>query len=207
MKPNEKYGQLAADDVTQKTAKALESNNFKVEVVENGEEAKKKVLELVPQGAEVFTMTSQTLETIGVAKEINESGKYNAIRPKLMAMDWKTQVREMAKLGAAPDWVMASVHAVTEDGHLLIASNTGSQLASEAYPAGKVIFIVGTQKIVKNTEEGIKRIYEYSLPLESERAKKAYGVPGSAVNKILIVNKEVQPERITVILVKEKLGF
>lgn len=206
MKPNEKYGKLATDKAIQKTAKALEANNFKVEVVENGEEAKKKVLELVPQRAEVFTMTSQTLETIGVAKEINESGKYNAVRPKLMAMDFKTQARQMAKLGAAPDWVAASVHAVTEDGHLLIASNTGSQLASEAYPAGKVIFVVGTQKIVTNTQEGIKRVYEYSYPLEDERARKAYGMP-SAVNKILIINKEVMPERITIVLVKEKLGF
>lgn len=206
MKPNEKYAQLADEETTQKTVKGLESNNFKVEVVENGEEAKKKVLELLPEGAEVFTMTSQTLEAIGVDKEINQSGKYNAIRPKLFAMDRNTQAREMAKLGAAPDWVVASAHAVTEDGHLLIASNTGSQLSAEAYAGGKVVFVVGCQKIVKNTDEGIKRIYEYSLPLEDERARKAYGM-SSAVNKILIINKEVMPERITVILVREKLGF
>lgn len=206
MKPDEKYGQLANEETIQKTVKALKSNNFKVEVEEKGEEAKKKVLELLPSGAEVFTMTSQTLEVIGVDKEINESGKYNAIRPKLFAMDRNTKAREMAKLGAAPDWVVASVHAVTEDGHLLIASNTGSQLSAEAYAAGKIVFVVGAQKIVKNTEDGIKRIYEYCLPLEDERARKAYGMP-SAVNKILIINKEFMPERITVILVKEKLGF
>lgn len=206
MKPNEKYGKLATDDAIQKTVKALELNNFKVEVVVNGEEAKRKALGLVPQGAEVFTMASQTLESIRIATEINESDKYNAIRPKLFAMDRSTQAREMAKLGAAPDWVVASVHAVTEDGHLLIASNTGSQLSAEAYAGGRIIFVVGCQKIVKDTEDGLKRIYEYSLPLEDERARKAYGMP-SAVNKILIINKEVVPERITVILVREKLGF
>ena len=206
MKPNEKYGELANEEAIQKTIRALRSNNFKVEVVENKEEAKKKVLELVPAGAEVFTMTSQTLEAIGVDKEINESGKYNALRLKLYAMDRNTQAREMAKLGAAPDWVVASVHAVTLDGHLLIASNTGSQISSEAYAAGKVIFVVGTQKIVKDIQEGIKRIYEYSYPLEDERAQKAYGVH-SGVNKILIINKEIMSERTTVILVKEKLGF
>jgi len=206
MKPNEKYGELANEEAIQKTIRALRSNNFKVEVVENKEEAKKKVLELVPAGAEVFTMTSQTLEAIGVDKEINESGKYNALRLKLYAMDRNTQAREMAKLGAAPDWVVASVHAVTLDGHLLIASNTGSQISSEAYAAGKVIFVVGTQKIVKDIQEGIKRIYEYSYPLEDERAQKAYGIH-SGVNKILIINKEIMSERTTVILVKEKLGF
>src|SRR3990170_6084769 len=206
MKPNEKYGELANEEAIQKTIRALRSNNFKVEVVENKEEAKKKVLELVPAGAEVFTMTSQTLEAIGVDKEINESGKYNALRLKLYAMDRNTQAREMAKLGAAPDWVVASVHAVTLDGHLLIASNTGSQLSAEAYAGGKVIFVVGTQKIVKDTQEGLRRIYEYTLPLEDKRAQKAYGVH-SGVNKILIINKEIMPERTTVILVGEKLGF
>ena len=206
MKPNEKYGQLANEEAIQKTVKALQSNNFTVEVVENSKGAKNKVLQLLPQGAEVFTMTSQTLEVIGVDKEINESGKYNAVRPKLFAMDRNTQARDMAKLGAVPDWVVASAHAVTEDGHLLIASNTGSQLSAEAYAGGKIVLVVGTQKIVRDTKEGLKRIYEYSLPLEDERARKAYGMP-SAVNKILIINKEVMPERITVILVKQSLGF
>jgi len=206
MKPNEKYSQTPADETIQKTVKALADNNFKVEVAENGQEAKEKVLKLLPLSAEVFTMSSQTLEAIGIAKEINETGKYNAIRPKLFSMDRKTQGREMTKLGAAPDWVVASVQAVTQNGHLLIASNTGSQLSAEAYAGGKIIFVVGAQKIVKDTNEGIKRIYQYSLPLENERAKKAYGMP-SAVNKILIINKEIMPGRITVILVKEKLGF
>jgi len=112
----------------------------------------------------------------------------------------------MAKIGAAPDWVVSSVHAVTEDGHLLIASNTGSQLSAEAYAGGRVILVVGTQKIVKDNNEGIRRIYEYCLPLEDERARKVYGM-GSNVSKILIINKEIFPKRITVILVKEKLGF
>ncbi len=161
---------------------------------------------MLPENSEVFTMTSMTLDAIGIDKEINESKKYNAVRPKLFAMDRNTQGREMAKLGSAPDWVISSVHAVTQDGHLVIASNTGSQLSAEAYAAGNVIFVAGTQKIVKNTDEGIKRVYEHSLPLEDKRAQKAYGMH-SGVNKILIINKEVMPERITLILVKEKLGF
>ena len=206
MKPNEKFGKLASEEQIKKTEKALQKNGFKVEVFENSQKAKKKVLEILPKGAEVFTMTSQTLEVIGLQKEINESGNYNAVRPRLFAMDRNTQAREMAKLGAAPDWVVSSVHAVTEDGHLLIASNTGSQLSAEAYAGGKVIFVVGTQKIVKDTQEGLRRIYEYTLPLEDERAQKAYGMR-SNVSKILIINKEIMPEKIKVILVKEKLGF
>ena len=69
-----------------------------------------------------------------------------------------------------------------------------------------MIFVAGTQKIVKDNAEGLRRIYEYVLPLEDVRAQKAYGMH-SNVSKILIINKEIVPERIIVILVKEKLGF
>lgn len=206
MKPNQKFAKLASDEVVKITATTLTSNGMSAIIEQSGEEAKDKVMAMLPENAEVFTMTSMTLEAIGLDKAINESGKYDAVRPKLMAMDRNTQAREMAKLGAAPDWVLGSVHAVTQDGHLLIASNSGSQLPAYAYAAGKVIFVVGTNKIVKNNDEGIKRIYEYSLQLENKRALKAYGMH-SAVNKILIINKEVVPDRISVVLVKEKLGF
>jgi len=200
------FAERATNEQIEKTRTALEGNGFVVDVVETGKEAKEKVLRTLPENAEVFTMTSQTLEHIGLSDAINTSGKYDSIRNKLYTMDRNTQGRDMAKLGAAPDWVVSSVHAVTEDGHLLIASNTGSQLSAEAYAGGRVIFVVGAQKIVKDTQEGLRRIYEYVLPLEDARARKVYGMP-SAVNKILIINKEVIPGRITVILVKEPLGF
>lgn len=206
MEPNLKYSELAEEKVIEKTVRALEENNFKAKVLETSEEAKREVLNLIPKGAEVFTMTSRTLETLGLDKEINESDNYDSVRKKLSSMDKKTQGPEMSKLGAAPEWTLASVHAITEDGHLLIASNTGSQLSAEAYSGKKVVFVVGAQKIVSNLEEGFKRIREYSYPLEDRRAREVYGSP-SAVNKILIINKEVTAERITIILVKQNLGF
>ena len=152
-------------------------------------------------------MTSVTLDKIGISKEINESGNYNSVRKKLMTMDRKTQGKEMQKLGAAPEYAIGSVHAVTEDGKILVASNSGSQLPAYVYSSNNVIFVVGTQKIVKNLNDAFKRIYEYTLPLESERAKKAYGVPGSFVSKILIINREINPGRIKLIFVNEVLGF
>lgn len=206
MQPNEEFVKLASNKQIEKTAQSLKENGFVVEVAETGNEAKEKVLRILPKKAEVFTMSSQTLEQISLADAINNSGKYDSVRNKLYEMDRNTQGRGMVKLGAAPDWAVSSVHAVTEDGHLLIASNSGSQLSAEAYGGGKVIFIVGTQKIVKDTPEGLRRIYEYSLPLEDERAQKAYGMK-SNVSKILIINKEITPERIIIILVKENLGF
>jgi hypothetical protein len=200
------WTKLADDATIEKTAEALRKNGFEVFVVSNGEDAKAKALALIPQGSEVFAVTSTTTISIGLAKEINESGKYDSVRNKISSMDRSKQMSEIKRIGSSPDWVVGSVHAVTEDGKVLVASATGSQFAPYSYGASHVIWVVGTQKIVKDTGEGIKRINEYSLPLESERVKKAYGMQGSSLNKILIFNKET-PGRITIILAKEQLGF
>ncbi len=204
------WNKLADNQAIENTANALKNNGIDVVVVENGQDAKQKVLELLPKGAEVFNTTSITLDTLNLTKEIMESDNYDAVKSKLLSMDRKTQGLEMQKLGAAPEWVIGSVHAVTEKGQVLIASNSGSQLSPYAYAASHVVWVVGAQKLVKDLDSGIKRIYEYSLPLESARARKAYGLREdwqSFVSKILIVNKEVKPGRITMLIVKEKLGF
>lgn len=202
----DKWTIIPEQSIIEKTVEALKTNGVNALVVENKKEAKKKVLQLVPEGAEVMTMTSATLDAIGIPSEINESDKYDSIRNKLNSMDRKTQGRQMQKLGAAPDYVIGSVHGVTEDGKILIASNTGSQLAAYVYGSDHVIWVVGAQKIVKDLDSAWKRLYEHTLPLESERLKKIYGVP-SNVSKVLIIQKEVKPERITLIFVKEVLGF
>jgi hypothetical protein len=175
-------------------------------VVNSGEEAKHKVRELIPEGSEVFTATSATLAATGIADAINESGRYNSVRKKMMALNRETQFLEMRRLASTPGYVLGSVHAITERGYLVIASFGGSQLPAYVYGAGKVIFVVGVNKIVSDIDEGIRRIEEHSLPLESERLQKALGRP-SDIGKLLITRKEVLPGRITVILVKEKLGF
>ena len=199
--------ELKQENIIIKTSDALKANGFDVYIARNGTEAEKKVLGLLPDGAEVMNMTSATLDKIGVSADIESSGKYVPIRKKLMSLDRNTQGSEMRKLGSAPEWSIGSVHALTQDGKVMIASATGSQLPAYSYGAEKVIWVVGKQKIVENVEEGFKRIYEYALPLESERARKAYGVQGSSVNKLLIVNKEHIPGRITIIIVNEELGF
>lgn len=203
-----KWSKPASKEIIDKTIEALKANSIEAIFVETGEEAKRKAFEILPQGAEVMTMSSVTLQTIGLVDEIDGSVKYDAVKPKLMKMDRATQGLEMQKMGAAPSWAIGSVHAVTEDGQVLIASNSGSQLPAYAYGSSHVIWVVGAQKIVKNTEEGIKRIYEYVLPLESERANKAYNITtGSNVSKLLIINKEIIHGRLTVIFVNEELGF
>lgn len=202
-----KWNLPATDDSIDKTITALTENGITTSVVSSLNEAKIKVLEMIPQGSEVHTNTSVTLDKSGISAEINDSGNYNATKPRLMRMNRETQSLEMQKLGAGPDWVLGSVHAVTEDGKVIIASNSGSNLPSYAYGAPHVIWVVGSQKIVKDLDEGMKRIYDHTLPLESERAHKAYGVEGSFVSKLLIFNKEPNPDRLNMIIVKQPVGY
>jgi len=204
--PNQEFARLATDEQIASVVNALESRNIHAVVVENGEEAKKIVLDLVPQGAEVYANISKTLEDIGVTAEIDTSGHYDAVRPKVVALDRKTQADEIRVLRSRPAYIVGSVHAITEDGQILTASNGGSQIAPYAYGASKVILVVGTQKIVKDLSEGFRRIEQYSYPLEDARLRATLGMP-SAVGKVLVVNREIVPGRTTVILVKEELGY
>ena len=203
----EKWATPASKEIVQTTMASLKANGINSTYVQNGQEAKKKILEMIPENSEVFTSSSTTLDQIEIPQAINETGKYNSVRKKLNSLDRTKDAFEMKKTGAAPEWVLGSVHAITEDGKVFIASNSGSQLPAYSYAAANVIWVVGTHKIVKDANEATERIYKYTLPLESERAKKAYGVAGSAVNKMLIINKEAALGRITIIFVDEKLGF
>ena len=187
-------------------AGALESNGISCTVVDSAEEARAAVQSILPVGAEVYNNTSRTLEVVGLAEDIERSGKYQPLRPRLYQMDREMQGREMRQLSASPDWVVGSVHALTEEGSLLIASASGSQLGPIASGAGHVILIVGAQKVVPDFSTGLRRLYEYCFPLEDRRARQAYGV-ASGVNTVLVINKAVAPGRITVILVNEPLGF
>jgi hypothetical protein len=169
-------------------------------------EAKRIVLGLIPDGSQVHHGASQSLDVSGITEEIEKSGRYDPVRPRIGSLDRNAQADEIRRLSAAPDVMLGSVHAVTETGSLLAASMSGSQLGPYASGAGRVILVVGTQKIVSDLDEGLRRINDHSFPLEDARAQAAYGIH-SAVNKVIIINREIIPERITVVLVDEVLGF
>ena len=200
------FSRLASDETIQAAATALERNGIETRILDSGEDAREAVRSLLVDGAEVYNNTSQTLEAIGVADDIERSGRYQPLRLRLYQMDREMQKREMRILSASPDYVVGSAHALTEEGSLLFASASGSQLGPIASGAARVILVIGGQKIVRDVEAGMRRLYEYCYPLEDQRARLAYGVP-SGVNNILVINHVVAPGRIHVILVKEPLGF
>jgi L-lactate utilization protein LutC len=195
----------APEETLQRVAARLRERNIETLIVNNGDEARQVVLERLPQGAEVHSGKSKTLQDAGIFDAIMNPEHYNALRHRSLKMDRKTQMAEIRKLVAAPDYMLGSVNALTEDGILVVASATASQLGPYAGTAGKVILVVGSQKIVPDLDAAFRRIHEYVLPWEDAQVRKALNI-GSFVGKTLLIEREWVNERMTVILVREPIG-
>ena len=167
---SDRFTTLPDEQTLAATVVALEEHGFSVEVVDDLDAAREAVLARIPEGSSVMTNTSVTLQETGIADAINDGGPYESARNKMFALDFATQLQEMKAIGGQPDYALGSVHAVTRDGTLVIASASGSQLASYAWGAANVIFVVGAQKLVPTLEAAHERIYQHSLKLEDARA-------------------------------------
>jgi acyl-CoA hydrolase len=200
-----RFTALPDEETLAATVVALEEHGFSVEIVDDLDAAREAVLARIPAGSTVMTNTSVTLDETGIAEAINNGGPYDSIRTTLLALDYATQLAEMKAIAGQPDFSLGSVHAITRDGILVVASASGSQLASYAWGAANVIFAVGAQKLVRTIEAARERIYEHSLKLEDARALAAYGM-NSRVGKILEIHQE-DPGRIHVVIIRQSVGF
>jgi L-lactate utilization protein LutC len=204
--PNLRFAELASEERIDATVAALRQNGVHTTVVSTRAEAVEAVLGLVPEGAEVLDAPSQTLAALGLDAALADRPRFRNVRAELMRLRQENQPDAQRKLGASPEVIVGSVHAITEKGQIVVASATGSQLGPYVSGAGKVIWVAGTQKIVPDLDTAFQRIQEYTLPRETERALKAYGFP-SFVGKLLIINRETNPGRLHLILIRENLGF
>lgn len=203
--PAAPYTEPASRERLERAAAALTANGFTVEILDDAAAARDRVKDLIPEGAGVFTSASETTRLSGIEEDVNTSGRYQAVKPRVLAMDRATEGDEIRRLISTPDVVVGSVAAVTETGSLVVASGSGSQLPAYSGGAGRAIWIVGAQKLVPDLSTALRRVEEYALPLESARAQAVYGQP-SAVNRLLVLNASA-PGRGTVLLLREAVGF
>ncbi len=196
----------ASEATLQQVADRIRERNIEVVIVTNAEEARQIVLERLPKEAEVHSGKSKTLQDSGIFDALQDPKQFNALRHQVLKMDRKTQGKEIRKLIAAPDFMLGSVQAITEDGILVDVSATGSQIGPYANTAGKVLLVVGSQKIVPNLETAFRRIREYVQPWEDAQVRKAVNI-GTFIGKTLIIEREWVNERMTVILVREPTGI
>src|ERR1700749_1251279 len=178
----------------ERAAAALRAHGFIVEILPDTAAARARVRELIPAGASVFTAASVTLRQSGIEDDINTGDRYQAVKPRVLALDRVTAADEIRQRLASPDVVVGSVAAVTETGSLVTASGSGSQLPSYAGGAARAIWIVGAQKVVPDLGTALRRVEDHALPLESARTRAAYGWP-SAVNRLLVLSAEPRPGR------------
>ena len=190
----------------EQAATALAAKNFAVEILDDAAAARTHIKDLIPEGASVFTGASETLRLSGIEEDINNSGRYDALRSRGATMDRATQMDEIRRLLASPDVIVGSVAAVTETGSLVVASASGSQLTGYAGGSARAIWVVGAQKVVPDLSTALRRVEDHCLPLENDRAMRVYGQP-SAVNRLLILNAEPHPGRGIVLLLREAIGF
>jgi len=203
-----RYDALASKDAVKKIMEAVKSRGIKPEFVNTKEDALKRLKELIPSGAEINMGTSTTLNEIGFI-DLLKSGKHPWKNWKDVILEEKDVAKQMElrRKSVLSNYFLGSVHAVSETGEIVIASGSGSQLPAYIYTSNNVIWVAGIQKIVPTLNDAIKRVREYSLPMEDARMKRE-GYSGSTIGKLLIFEREINPARkMTLILVNEKLGF
>lgn len=196
-----------ADDVTlERVAENLRARNFDVVIVDTAEEAGEEVLARIPEGAEVHSAKSRTLEEIGVFDELMTSNKYDMLRRRANAMDRQTHAREIRKMLSAPDYELGSVNAITEAGQMVVGTATGSQIGPYSGAAGELILVVGAQKIVPDLNAALRRVTDHVQPYEDLRLREQAGI-GTVLARILIMERDYFPGRTQVILVRQPVGI
>jgi hypothetical protein len=200
---------LATSTSVETTITALKSHHYDAMVVQTKEEALKKIKELIPAGVSVMNGASKTLEQIGYIDYLKE-GKHGwrNLHADILAETDPVKQGVLRKQSVLSDYYLGSVHALTETGEMVFASNSGSQLPHLAFTSPNIILVVGAQKITPTLTDALNRVEEVVIPLEDERMKGVYGF-GTMYAKTLILRKENPAigRSIKVIIVNEPLGF
>ena len=198
---------IPSDEVIKATAEALQKRGFQAVIVGNRAEALEKLKELIPAGASVMTGGSTTLDEIGFTEYL-VSGKhpYRNLKDAILAEKDRQKQGELRRQATLADYYLGSLQALAQTGEAVACDATGTRTGPYCYGPRKVIWVTGVNKIVKDLEQGLRRMREHCVPLEDQRMKKA-GYPGTTLSRILIYEKDNPPNHITAVLIKEKLGF
>lgn len=203
------FNELPSKDTIETTIKSLSDNGHLPEFLESGEDALKRIKEIIPQGSSIMNGASKTLEKIGFVDYLKSGNHgWDNLHEKILSEEDPEKQAILRSRATLSEYYLGSVHAVTEDGKFLIASNTGSQLSHIVYTSRNLIFVVGVQKIVSDINKAFERLNEYVIPLEDKRMQEAMGMH-TYPSKILIVDKEQSflQRKSHVLLVNESLGF
>jgi L-lactate utilization protein LutC len=203
----ERWNRLPSSDTVERTARAAEARGIRVIVVENGDGALAALQRIVPRGAEVMNGSSTTLAEIGY-EDLLAGGKsgWKDLHVVITSENDDAKRAELRRKSVAADYFISSANAIAETGEIVACDASGSRVGAWPFAAGHLVLVVGINKIVPTLDDALRRVREYAYRLEDARARKAYGTP-SMIGKCVILAQEKAPDRITLILVRESLGY
>ena len=203
----EQGSKLVVDEpAIRRTVEGLKERNVAAMVAENGEEARQMLIDLIPDGAEVFKSTSETLDTIGYSDYIRETDRYKNLYLEISEEPDRERQRELRRLASVAEYYVGSVHAIAETGEVIVASGSGSQLGAYVYGAKTVIWVAGVQKICPTFEDALARVRGFSVERHHEWAT-SQGRAAAPMGKLMIFENEQNPDRLKMVLIKESLGW
>lgn len=189
-----------------RTIEALAARNVEAFLADSREAAFAKILELVPEGSEVFVNTSETLDTIGYTEYMHGNDKYDNLHDRMMAQPDPAAQREFRRKTTTADYFVGSVQAIAETGEIVIASSSGSQIGAYSYGARRVILVAGTQKICPSLADAEARTRGWTLE-RHDRWLEDRGIGPAPIGKFLVMEHEPVAGRISMVLVTESLGW
>ena len=204
--PDQKLRPLTDDGTITRTVEALAARNFDAVVAQTSAEALEILIDLVPAEAEVYVGTSETLDSIGYTEYFQKNHNDKNLHGKVEAESDPAKRRELHRMSSVAEYIVGSVQAIAETGEILVASASGSQIGAYAFGAKNVILVAGTQKLCHNLSDAMARVRGYTLEKHDEWLAEK-GIGPAPIGKLMVMEKEVVPGRVRVILVKENLGW
>jgi hypothetical protein len=203
----EKWDVIPDEATVINTAETIRRRGIGVEVVEYRVQALEKVKGIIPKGASVMIGSSTTLDQIGFMEHLRSSRHgWKDLHATIVVEGNEKRRHELRRKSMTADYFLGSVNAIAKTGELVACDQTGSRVGAYLFAAKNLVLVAGAQKIAEDVNSAIRRVLEYVLPLETERMMSVAG-SASAPNKWIIIEREMQQNRITLILVREKLGF
>jgi len=187
--------------------------------LQSKKEAADKILAMIPQAASVGISGSVTLAQLGIVSLLEERG--NEVFNQYKSGITRQESLQLRRRGTEADYYLASANAISCGGELVFFSGYGNRISGITY-AKNVIIACGINKITATCEEAIKRAREYATPLNCQRLnwntpcfkdgicrKEICLFPDykRMCCQILIIEAEVLPDRLKVVLIGENLGF
>jgi hypothetical protein len=156
------------EQVAEKIIDNLGKRGMQGSYAANVGQARKEVLEMIPQGSSVYRCGSMTAVYMDLWQEIAKIPKVEIIDPFQSGLSFEDSLEPRRK-GLLADIMITSTNAITLDGKLINLDGLGNRVAAMIFGPKKVILVVGMNKVVPDVETAMARTKNYAAPVNAMR--------------------------------------